>query len=220
MRTDFLNAHERHWKDAEHLYQIQRWANADHLYGMAAECGLKRLMQVFGMSFDAFRGMPTKREDLVHAHGIWDRYESYRSGHPDGVQTWMGYRILFEHWQRSGVAQTIRDRLQVVGAMVPDDEGRMAYLESLRERASDTFSDTLYDEIPPGESIAERFSFDETDESAPHYPLPIRWNRGFAALRSLHARLETIDDQEIRAVFGPLIDAVDAVFPGEKENHD
>jgi len=40
---DFLDAHERHWEDAELLFGNRRWANADHLYGLAAECGLKAL---------------------------------------------------------------------------------------------------------------------------------------------------------------------------------
>lgn len=50
MKTDFHDAHERHWDDAERLFEAQRWANADHLYGVAAECGLKWLMVHFGMS--------------------------------------------------------------------------------------------------------------------------------------------------------------------------
>ncbi len=53
----------------------------------------------------------------------------------DSEQTWSGYRILFRHWRRSGVVPDIRERLQLVGAMIPDDQGRPAYLEGLRERA-------------------------------------------------------------------------------------
>lgn len=49
MVTDFMDAHHRHWEDAELLFNASRWANADHHYGMVAECGLKRLMIVFGM---------------------------------------------------------------------------------------------------------------------------------------------------------------------------
>jgi hypothetical protein len=52
MQADFLDAHERHWQDAELLLTNQRLANADHLYGMSAECGLKRLMLAFGMTYD------------------------------------------------------------------------------------------------------------------------------------------------------------------------
>ena len=47
MNEDFLDAHMRHWTDAELLYAAQRWANADHLYGISAECGLKGLTETF-----------------------------------------------------------------------------------------------------------------------------------------------------------------------------
>lgn len=123
----------------------------------------------------------------------------------DGEQTWSGYRVLLQHWNRAGQAQAIRERLQVVGAMIPDDESRHEYFEGLRERAWNTFTEELYDPIPPGESTSERFNYDEADDSAPHYPWPIRWNRGFASLRSLHTRLENVNQTELEAVFGPLL---------------
>ena len=130
----------------------------------------------------------------------------------DGDQTWSGYEVLFKHWNRTGKVQEIRERLQLVGAMIPDDETRANYFDGLRERAWDLFAGNLYDAIPAGESLAERFSFDESDESAPHYPWRIRWNRGFAALRSLHGRLQQVDETEIVAVFGPLIDGVNSTI--------
>jgi len=89
MKADFLDAQQRHWVDAEHLLQAQRWANADHLYGMAAECGLKRLMLALGMPYDAAQDRPDQQSDRVHANGIWVRFESYRSGHAQG----MGYAL-------------------------------------------------------------------------------------------------------------------------------
>jgi len=119
--------------------------------------------------------------------------------------------VLFRHWNLAGKAEEIRERLQLVGAMIPDDDSRHDYFAGLRERGWDLFADALYDEIQAGESAADRFSFDESDESAPHYPWPIRWNRGFAALRSLHGRLQQVDDAEVVAVFGPLIDGVKSV---------
>ena len=79
MNTDFLDAHQRHWDDAERLFTAQRWANADHLYGVAVECGLKRLMREFGMPVDA-AGSPSERSDRLHANAIWARYDAYRSG--------------------------------------------------------------------------------------------------------------------------------------------
>lgn len=79
MQADFLDAHERHWEDAEQLYRAQRFANADHLYGMAAECGLKRLMVAFGMQVDSNTGSPQSQSDRTHVDGVWVRYESYRA---------------------------------------------------------------------------------------------------------------------------------------------
>lgn len=85
MNTDFLDAHERHYDDANKLYGDERWANADHLYGVSVECGLKRLMLAFGMPFDTVADRPQDRGDHKHADGIWARYESYRSGNPLGA---------------------------------------------------------------------------------------------------------------------------------------
>ena len=85
MQSDFLDAHNRHFNDAEQLFNANRWANADHLYGLATECGLKSLMLAFGMPFDANKDMPQKRADKQHANGIWARYETYRNGHHQGI---------------------------------------------------------------------------------------------------------------------------------------
>lgn len=78
VKTDFLDAFERHWGDAELLFLEERWPNADHLYGVAAECGLKRLMSSFGMLCND--NGPVDINDRKHANEIWNRYESYRSG--------------------------------------------------------------------------------------------------------------------------------------------
>ncbi|HAU4929250.1 hypothetical protein [Aeromonas hydrophila] len=85
MQADFLDAHARHWDDAESLLQAQRWANADHLYGMAAECGLKKLMLVFGMPYDTVKDRPTNFHDRVHANGVWARFQSYSNGRANYV---------------------------------------------------------------------------------------------------------------------------------------
>jgi hypothetical protein len=82
MRSDFYSAYQRHWNDAEYLYNDSRMANADHLYGYSAECGLKCLMERFGMSLDPETGVPP-REDRVHINKLWYRYETYRSGIED-----------------------------------------------------------------------------------------------------------------------------------------
>jgi hypothetical protein len=101
MNTDYFDAHERHLKDAESLYAAQRWANADHLYGMAAECGLKALSEVF-------KGSPLVRGDFFHImeppskpSNAWDRYESYRSGHADGAKYLLLPQNPFTNWDVS-----------------------------------------------------------------------------------------------------------------------
>lgn len=120
----------------------------------------------------------------------------------NGSQTWSGYRILFDHWRRAGVAERIRERLQIVAGLVPELEPA-AYLTDLRERAYDLFLETLYDEIRSADT--EGWNFDLANELAPHNPWFVRWHRGFAALRTLHGRLDAVDDGEIRNVFGDLI---------------
>ncbi|CAK8719250.1 MAG: CobQ/CobB/MinD/ParA nucleotide binding domain-containing protein [Candidatus Electronema aureum] len=122
----------------------------------------------------------------------------------DGGQTWSGYQMLFGHWHQAGVAREIRERLQLVGAMIPETDAA-DYFSSLCEKSWDMFSNSLYDEVPPGVPMGELFNFDNSDETAPHFPWPIRWHRGFAALSSLHSHLETIDEVQVETVFGSFI---------------
>ncbi|QUV86536.1 KGGVGR-motif variant AAA ATPase [Chloracidobacterium aggregatum] len=120
----------------------------------------------------------------------------------DSHQTWKGYRILFEHWLRAGVAERIRERLQIVAALTPELDPA-AYLANLRERAHALFLETLYDEIRPSE--ADGWNFDLSDELAPHMPWAVRWHLGFAALHTLHGRFARIAEEEVRHVFGNMI---------------
>ncbi|MEX8506166.1 hypothetical protein [Leptothrix ochracea] len=99
MQADFLDAHQRHWQDAELLFGLQRLANADHLYGMAAECGLKRLMLAFGMPFNPQNDRPKRREDREHADGIWERLETYRHGHTKGPGYALPNFAPFSDWK-------------------------------------------------------------------------------------------------------------------------
>lgn len=124
----------------------------------------------------------------------------------EGEQTWSGYRVLFQHWQQWGVAKEIRERLQLVGAMVPDVESA-AYFDALREQGADLFTD-LYDEIEPGEITGDQWNFEAHDPAAPHFPWAIRWHRGFAAVRSLHTRMASVDSSEVELIFGPLITGI------------
>lgn len=138
----------------------------------------------------------------------------------DGDQTWSGYRLLFKYWQQAGRVEAIRERLQLVGAMIPDDETRKDYFDRLRESAADLFGELLYDEIPPGEPEADYFSFDEHNVSAPHYPWAIKWNRGFSALYSVHDRLAGLDQTDVDAVFAPLLEGINSVVTARDEVND
>ncbi|QEP44750.1 ParA family protein [Ectothiorhodospiraceae bacterium BW-2] len=137
----------------------------------------------------------------------------------DGEQTWSGYSILFRHWRQTGVVREIRERLQLVGSMIPEVNGA-EYFDGLREQSWTAFAEELYDEVPAGELADIYFSFDQTDENAPHYPWPIRWHRGFAAIQSLHSRFRRLDEGELTAIFGPLITGVHAIVGVTGERHE
>lgn len=137
----------------------------------------------------------------------------------DGEQTWSGYRILFEYWHKAGVAQDIRERLQLVGAMIPEIGGA-EYFSSLNERSWDLFAESLYDDVPPGETTETLWNFDDNDETAPHYPWPINWHRGFAALTSLHSRFEQISRHEVDSIYGSLINGLTASASFQEKKDD
>ena len=75
--ADFIDAHHRHWADAELLFDHDRWANADHLYGFSAECGLKAVMQGCGMRVDPTTGIPDEPRHRKHVQKIWPIFRSF-----------------------------------------------------------------------------------------------------------------------------------------------
>lgn len=136
----------------------------------------------------------------------------------EGRQTWSGYRILFDYWARAGVAPDIRERLQIVAALVPETDPA-DYLASFQDEAYTLFAETLYDDLPAGATDLDLWHFEPADEAAPHNPWPIRWHRGFAALRSLHGRLARIDRGEVDGIFGPLIRKIEPYLePGTQDD--
>lgn len=137
----------------------------------------------------------------------------------DSEQTWSGYRILFDYWHKAGVARNIRERLQLVGAMIPEI-GTAEYFGFLNERSWDLFAEALYDDVPPGETTETLWNFDDSDETAPHYPWPINWHRGFAALTSLHSRLAKIEHHEVESIYGALITGLIGVSASFQEKND
>jgi hypothetical protein len=136
----------------------------------------------------------------------------------DGLQTWTGYRLLFQHWLQHGVTQRIRDQVQLVGAMMPTwhDQIQQAK-EELNEQSFNLFLESLYDEqsasINDFEDLCP-FSFALEDSNAPHFPLFIPWNQSFAAIQSHHARLEGVDPRIVELVFGELISNLKELLEG------
>lgn len=74
--ADFLDAWRRHWEDAELLFEHHRWANSDQLYGFSAECGLKAVMQVWGMPVDE-TGRPNEQEHRKHVQDLWGEFVTF-----------------------------------------------------------------------------------------------------------------------------------------------
>ncbi len=120
----------------------------------------------------------------------------------DTEQTWAGYRTLFDYWQRTATLGKIRDKLQIVGAMIPEDN-TVDYTRTLREHSWNVFLNHIYDDLPAGnDGIDAGDSYDLSDESGPHYPWPIMWNRSFQSLYKLEGCITSLDQNRITSCFG------------------
>ncbi len=139
----------------------------------------------------------------------------------DNEQTWSGYKLLFRHWNFTGRADSIRDRLQIVGGLVPIGERRNEYLRGLCENSAKLFSEELYEEIPPGDLEMNRYNFADDDPSAPHFPRVVSWSETFASMKVFSGSSRAFSERDADAVFGPLLDAVFTnIEPGEEGEHD
>ncbi|MCC2714292.1 P-loop NTPase [Bilophila wadsworthia] len=125
----------------------------------------------------------------------------------DGAQTWQGYSVLFEHWQRYALTQKLGNTLQIVAGLVPEVNSK-EYMKNLCEHAYTLFMQYLYEEIPPTEMMDEYFNFEETDQSAPHYPWGVLWNRSYEALYSLHGTVNLIEPNRAELAFGELLNGI------------
>lgn len=77
--SDFRDAHDRHWDDAEFLLDDDRIANADQAYGLSAECGLKAVMRAQG-GLPMSGSMPRESDHRRHIDRFWQVYVAYASG--------------------------------------------------------------------------------------------------------------------------------------------
>jgi hypothetical protein len=132
----------------------------------------------------------------------------------DTDQTWTGYKILFDHWLQTGVVDMIRDRLQIVGALIPENKS-IDYIDSLCEHSWDIFTEKLYDKVLPEEANIDSFSFDKDDKAAPHFPRIVLWNKSFETLTNMYQSLGSkITREQVRSVYGDLIDYVKEITNG------
>jgi hypothetical protein len=133
----------------------------------------------------------------------------------DSTQTWSGYKLLFHHWLRNyDSVSNIRERLQIVGALIPELD-QDEYITGLCENAWNLFTDELYEPVPADDGD-DYFNFDKSDIDAPHFPLNIQWNRGFAALPNLYSPLrQSMVKEKIYAVFGQIIDRIKGIISNE-----
>lgn len=74
--ANFVDAHRRHWEDAELLFVANRLANADQLYGFSAECGLKAVMRRLGMPVDP-SGSPKEQTHRKHVQDLWPEFHAF-----------------------------------------------------------------------------------------------------------------------------------------------
>ena len=124
----------------------------------------------------------------------------------DSDSNWDDYRILFQHWLDKDVAKDIRERLHIVSAMTPpDDEHR--YLKGFLERSWKLFGDNLYDAANTATGSEDGFSFDLNDDDAPHSPLVVYWNRGWAA----GASLRQFDGGAVEQAYRPFLGGFERV---------
>lgn len=175
-----------------------------------------RLRQVIDLAVDAV-GERSRQPDIVLLDcraGIHDIAGSVLTSIADlglvfasnSAQTWAGYSDIFRQWAvRPAVARRLRERLQLVAALV-DDGSSAATLASIRDRGYALFS-AIYDELPAGEIADDAFSPLLNDEFAPHSPVPITF---VGELRSMTpARLaEGLDSPALRIGFEKFTAAV------------
>ena len=126
----------------------------------------------------------------------------------DSSSTWTGYDILFRHWNEHRLATSIRENLSMVSALTPEVHGQ-TYLDGFRESSWNLFREHLYDDLLPDDGLAkDRFSFDLTEDGAPHDPLPIHWNRGLGAGSSLSG----LPDAPVRSAYIEFLRRFDSLY--------
>jgi CobQ/CobB/MinD/ParA nucleotide binding domain len=130
----------------------------------------------------------------------------------DSRQTWTAYEFLFQHWKQHPNLREFRNKLWVLGAMVPRKDTRN-YVDGLRDSSWKLFLESVYDK-PPDEKTSESvFNYAQADEVGNHYPRKILWDEGLTAFDPL----ETWQDAPVQAAYGAFFGWFDKILLGETE---
>ena len=109
--------------------------------------------------------------------------------------------------------------------MFPETEQKERFQRFL-EHSYDLFSQNLYDEVGPTkqeegeheneeEEVEEDFSYAMDSESAPHFPLTVRWNARFMEFDPLAPdNRGGVGDADIDLAFGPFTSRVKSILWG------
>jgi len=76
MPADFRDSADRHYEDANYMFDDGRWASADEFYGISAECALKAVMLSLGMGIRP-DGKPSERQHVAHIDKLWDVFITF-----------------------------------------------------------------------------------------------------------------------------------------------
>ncbi len=101
-KPDYLDAHKRHWQDAELLYKAGRLPNADLLYGHSAESGLMAMMIKNGLPLTSW-GTP-EDDYRVHANELWDLVKSWDQGRNNislGINPFYQWRVSHRYFNQN-----------------------------------------------------------------------------------------------------------------------
>lgn len=113
MSTDFRDASERHFEDAELLLAQNRTANADHLFGISAECSVKAVMTALGMAVKS-DGAPADKGHKVHMPELWAAFQSFAEGRLasryleplDKANPFADWIVDQRYWARTAIGAT------------------------------------------------------------------------------------------------------------------
>ena len=123
----------------------------------------------------------------------------------DSTSTWVDYGILFKHWQTQDLASYVRQRLSVISALTPTNDG--SYVQRFRERSWELFRHYLYDPVDC-DADEDPMSFDLNEDDSPHSPMPIYWNLGLAP----GASLRDLPTEAIDLAYGHFLPLVDKMM--------